>query len=367
MKHVDRMLVFGFVRAWLICFVSLVSLYIIIDLFNKLDDFLDISRDGGLPVLLLQVGQHYGCQLTLIFDRLCGMMLLLAGMFTLTWLQRNNELTPLLAAGVSMRRLLRPVWAVTLIFVLVSVVNREWVMPSLAASLQTSPRDLRGDRALFVIGSYEPNGLLVEGKLAHRQDKLIEGFMVTAPEQIAGTLVVLQAREARYIPPGTGPETGGWLLTEAHPPILAPWPVPVLTMIDPGKFFLKTELVDFEMLTRSKAWHQFASLQDLKEEMNRPGARFLPLIAMQIHLRTTAPALMLIVVVMGLGMVLANRDRHFFINAGLCLALAALFYGVQLGAKYLGENEYVAPALAAWLPLLTFGPLALVLQDAVPT
>jgi lipopolysaccharide export system permease protein len=33
----------------------------------------------------------------------------------------------------------------------------------------------------------------------------------------------------------------------------------------------------------------------------------------------------------------------------------------------LGENDYLAPALAAWLPLLAFGPLAMVFFDAVHT
>lgn len=364
MTQLDRHLSFGFVRSWLICFTSLVSLYIVIDLFNKLDDFLEVTQGQGLVGLIRVMASYYGCQLTLIFDRLCGMMLLLAAMFTITWMQRNNELTPLLAAGVPMRRILRPIWIVALFFIAAAALNRERIMPPLAGPLQQPPR---GERLLLVAGSYEPNGILLEGKLAHRGERMIEYFVATVPERVAGTLVVLQAREARYVPADTGPLTGGWLLTEAVPPEMPPWPTDVLTQVDTGKYFLKTQVADFDVLTRSKGWHQFASLGELQRELDRPGARYLQLVAMQIHLRWTAPLIMLLTLVLGLGLILSNRERHFLISAGATLLIAAAFYGVQLGAKHLGENEYLAPALAAWLPILIFGPLAVVLQDAMPT
>jgi lipopolysaccharide export system permease protein len=35
--------------------------------------------------------------------------------------------------------------------------------------------------------------------------------------------------------------------------------------------------------------------------------------------------------------------------------------------KSLGDNDLLAPALAAWLPVLVFGPLSLVMFDAVHT
>ena len=364
MTQLDRHLAVGFIRSWLICFTSLVSLYIVIDLFNKFDDFLEVTQGQGLLELLRATARYYGCQLTLIFDRLCGMMLLLAAIFTITWMQRNNELTPLLAAGVPVRRVLRPIWIVALFFIAAAALNREWIMPPLAGPLQQPPS---GSRFLAVAGSYEPNGILLEGKVAHRAERLIEYFVATVPERVAGTLVVLQAREARYVPADTGPLTGGWLLTEAVPPEMAPWPTDVLTQVDTGKYFLKTQIVDFEVLTRSKGWHQFASLGELQRELDRPGARYLQLVAMQIHLRWTAPLIMFLTLVLGLGLILSHRERHFLISTGVALVMAAAFYGVQLGAKYLGENEYLTPALAAWLPILLFGPLAIVLQDAMPS
>lgn len=367
MTHLDRHLALSFVRAWLICFSSLVSLYVIIDLFNKLDDFLEITQGQGAVSLLATMASYYGCQVTVIFDRLCSIILMLAAMFTVGWLQRNNELIPLLAAGVPIRRILQPLWGVAFAFIALVVINREWLMPELASALQQNPRDLRGVRVLGISGSYEPDGVLLEGKLAHQQDFLVEYFVATIPERIAGSLLVLQAREARYVPPSAEPLSGGWLMTETVPAEIPQLTNSRLTQIDAGKFFLKTEVVDFDMLTRGKAWHQFASLRALRNDLDRPGARYLQLIAMQIHLRLTAPLSMLLMLAMGMGMVLVNRDRHFLINAGLTLLTAGCFYGIQMAARHLGENEYLAPGLAAWLPILIFGPLAVCIHDSMPT
>ena len=113
MKLIDRMLLRNFFKAWLVCFFSLVSLYIVIDVFNKLDQFIDVATQTETNLFEI-MGVFYSYQLVLIFDRLCGVIILLAAMFTVTWMLRNNELLPLLSAGVSTRRVLQPVLLGTL-------------------------------------------------------------------------------------------------------------------------------------------------------------------------------------------------------------------------------------------------------------
>jgi lipopolysaccharide export system permease protein len=72
-------------------------------------------------------------------------------------------------------------------------------------------------------------------------------------------------------------------------------------------------------------------------------------------------------VLLGLSVILQDQNRNIFISAGLCLVLCAMFFGAAYAAKMLGENDMVPPALAAWLPLVIFGPYALVLFDAAHT
>jgi lipopolysaccharide export system permease protein len=85
------------------------------------------------------------------------------------------------------------------------------------------------------------------------------------------------------------------------------------------------------------------------------------------HMRLTRPLVGVVLVLLGLSVILRNPNRHVFISAGLCLVFTAVFYSFVLGCKYLGDADYVTPPLAAWLPVLIFGPITFVSFDAIHT
>ena len=97
----DRMILGSFFRSYLIVWASLLSLYVVIDLFTNIDSFGKVA--GGFRGIALHVFQYYFYQLALIFDRLSEAITLLAAMFTVSWMQRNNELLPQLSAGIPTR------------------------------------------------------------------------------------------------------------------------------------------------------------------------------------------------------------------------------------------------------------------------
>jgi lipopolysaccharide export system permease protein len=141
----------------------------------------------------------------------------------------------------------------------------------------------------------------------------------------------------------------------------------LLERIDPGKYFLRTTEVTFETLTRSRTWYTLASTLQIREELNQADSARLSAMAVLFHMRLTRPILGTILLFMGLSVILRDQNRNIFISAGLCLILCGLFFAALFTCKSLGENDYLSPALAAWLPVLCFGPLAFVLFDAVHT
>ena len=120
-------------------------------------------------------------------------------------------------------------------------------------------------------------------------------------------------------------------------------------------------------MTRSANWFQYAPTTELRGLLSRPDPRRQPAVATVFHMRLTRPLVGVVLVLMGLAVVLRDQNRNVFINAGLCLVLCAVCYAAVFGCKYLGENDFLPPALAAWLPVLVFGPLAVALFDAVHT
>ena len=366
MYLLDRLLIRAYLKAYFVCLLSLLSLYVVIDLFTNVDDFTNRSR--GLGSILAHIGSYYGYRISQIFDRLCEVIVLLAAMFTIAWVQRNNELIPLLSAGISTRRVVRPVLFAACLMLGLSSVNQELVIPRIAKYLANDRDDPNSEKDLMVNGAFEPNGIHIEGALASRRDGVVKDLCVLIPENIGGNMVHLRAREAYYVPPHSGEKrTGGWLLTGTHPPELDGWDSPVLEMIDPGKYFLHTQQVNFDTITRSRTWYIYASTARLRDELNRTESTRLAAMAVLFHMRLTRPVLGLLLVLLGLSVILRDQNRNIFISAGLCLILCALFFAACFSCKQLGDNDYLSPALAAWLPVLFFGPLAFVLFDAVHT
>src|SRR5262249_27142006 len=149
------------------------------------------------------VVNYYGYRIPQIFDRLCEPIVLLAAMFTVAWVQRNNELLPLLSAGVSTRRVVRPVLFTACLMLGLSALNQELVIPQIADRLLSNRDDPDGEKEVHVIqGGYEPNGVHLEGMTAVRKELLVREFDCVLPDTVSGgSPVRLHAKEARYHPP----------------------------------------------------------------------------------------------------------------------------------------------------------------------
>ena len=143
-KHIDWLLIKGYFKAYLVCLVSLLSLYIVVDLFTNLDEFTSQHQDAG--AVAKHIGSYYGYRMTKIFDQLCEPIVLLAAMFTVALMQRNNELLPLLSAGVSTRRVVLPVLVSAWVMLGLAVVNRELLIPRIAHNLSLEKDDPDGGK-----------------------------------------------------------------------------------------------------------------------------------------------------------------------------------------------------------------------------
>jgi lipopolysaccharide export system permease protein len=362
-KLIDRQMIRGYFKAYFVCLTSLLSLYVVVDLFMNLDDFTH-HKKGLLPVLQ-HIGTYYGYKVFQIFDRLCEPIVLLAAMFTIAWMQRNNEQVPLLSAGVSTRRIVAPVLICACIMLSLTALNQELIIPRIGDRLVLEKNDPQGDKDLPVRGHFESNGIHIEGDWATRKGLAVREFRCMIPESLAGNLLHLTAKEAHYLP-GSGPHQGKWELTDTKPADVDPIPS-ILEVKDSGRYYLNTRDIDFNALTRNPNWFLLASTYTLFEELQRPESVRLAPMAVLFHQRLTRPLLGLLLVFLGLSVILRDQNRNVIISSGLCLVLCGVFFAVCYSCKMLGDNEFLSPSLAAWIPVLLFGPQALVLFDAVHT
>lgn len=369
MTTLDRLFLVSFFRSYAIVWSSLLSLYVVIDLFTNIDSF--GKAGGGFRGVAEHVLSYYGYQIALIFDRLAEGMTLLAAMFAVSWMQRNNELLPQLSAGIPTRRVLRPVLLGAAVTLSLGPLNQELIIPRIGSKLAVQKDDPDGAKAQVLQGAYDPTGVHVEGVAGFRGDRRVKGFSATFPDAGPSGMFHLTADKAWYVPADGTPLSGGWRLEQSatdlkdwRPPDKLP---PYLKDLDGGRFFLYTQDIDYDAVSRGTTWFLYASTPKLRELLARPDPRRQAKIAVQFHMRLTRPVGGAVLVLLGLAVILRNPNRHVFISSGLCLMFSAAFYLCVLGCRYLGDNTLVSPPLAAWLPILVFGPLTLAAFDAIHT
>ena len=96
-----------FILAWAV--LAFISLFVIVDLFDHLDNFLDDNAN------VISVAKYYMYHLPSIIDLCLPVGMLLASLFTIGALSKNNEYSAILSAGVSLARMTRTILLLGLI------------------------------------------------------------------------------------------------------------------------------------------------------------------------------------------------------------------------------------------------------------
>ncbi|HMP16333.1 MAG TPA: LptF/LptG family permease, partial [Gemmatales bacterium] len=215
MTTLDKYLLRNFIFAYLAIFACLVIMYIVIDVFTKFEEFTvadssRIARKAQRAQAFDTTGQNYTIEaeklipnennawqrirsfcknvtvfyayrLPVFFQRVNGIMLLLAGAFTIGLMESQNELIPVLSSGVPIWRLLIPIGCMASIFLIMQVLDTEMVIPHCADHLLRQAEDPMGKRPLLVPGTFDEKHVHVDARVAYPQRQMIQHARVTLP------------------------------------------------------------------------------------------------------------------------------------------------------------------------------------------
>lgn len=374
MRIIDRYLLRQFLQVFMICFCSLTGLYIVFDAFSNLDEFMQYAEGNGN--LLALMGQFYAFRSIFFFDRTSGVLALTAAMFTVTWIQRHNELTALAAAGIANRRVVMPVIVAAIAISLCAALVRELVIPRLSEELSRTPSDLLGSAGQELQPRYDNNtDILIRGEATIAAQKRIVEPTFLLPPSLNYWGKNLSAENAYYEPPRDG-RPGGYLFDKVREPAaiatlesisLAELPV-VITPRDaadwlkPNQCFVVSE-VDFDQLAGGRNWRQFASTWQLITGLRNPSLDYGADVRVAIHARFVQPFLDCTLLFLGMPLIMRRDNRNVFLAVGMCVVVVSVFMLVVFGMQHLGAIYLIDPALAAWLPLMIFVPVAVTISE----
>ncbi|OHB76772.1 MAG: hypothetical protein A2W31_12520 [Planctomycetes bacterium RBG_16_64_10] len=369
MRIIDRYLIRQFVQIFTVCFVSLIGLYIVIDAFGHMDELIRQARqqEGNL---LAVVAEFYAYRSLDFFDRTSSILGLIAAMFTVTWVQRHNELTALLAAGIPKFRVMTPILASGLCVSLMAAANRELVIPRVRHELGRDAQDLTGQEGRGVEAQRDmKTGILIDGERLQVDARRVARPTFHLPYALSSFGNRLEANEAHYQDAAGGRPAGYLLQGVTRPSDLASRPSLLLAqrtviitpqdadwLADDACFVVSD--VGVEMLEAGMAWRQYAATWELIRGLRSGSVDFGADVRVAVHTRFVQPLVDATLLFLGLPLVLWRDNRNVFVAIGLCLMVVVLFMLVLIACQYLGASSLIRPPLAAWLPLLIFVPVA---------
>lgn len=123
MNLLNRYLLSQFVKYFFTVNTGFVAIYLLVDFFEKIDDF----TNGGKPLSLAL--EYFLLTIPFIVDQLGPVFILLSGVISLGILNHTNELTALKAGGVPLRLIIRPLILGSVFFTMMFVVAAQWLLP----------------------------------------------------------------------------------------------------------------------------------------------------------------------------------------------------------------------------------------------
>ncbi len=123
MNLLNRYLFTQFTKNFLLVSFGFISIYLLIDFFEKIDNFTGAGK--SVPYIL----QFFLLNIPFVLDQLGPILILLAGILTLGVLYHNNELTALKAGGIHLRHIVDPILLSGAFFTLIFLLMAQWILP----------------------------------------------------------------------------------------------------------------------------------------------------------------------------------------------------------------------------------------------
>ncbi len=169
MKLLDRYLLGQFFKNLLLILSSLVAIYLLIDFFERMDNFMDAHKPIGLAI------KYFLCKIPQIYDMMIPICMLLAGVTTLGMLNRQHEFVALKAAGISVSRIIAPLLIGASIVTTINIGIDQWLLP---------PTNSAVNRIFFEeVQNRVPTGVVRNGRVYHRGPDGIYSFMRPNPHK----------------------------------------------------------------------------------------------------------------------------------------------------------------------------------------
>lgn len=354
-RILDKLVFWTFTRLFLLVLVAAQPLFIIGDVAEELDDFIDRGVEMGDVVI------SYVYMMPLFIQWTFPIAALLATVFTVHNMTAHREVVAAKAGGISFHRLYLPLLIAGFIFTGVALGLAELVPRTnrIAAQIQRAETPGRSWRSDFVYRSEQ--GVTWQVDRLTAADGRMTGLILERPPTENERAVHVSADAASYA------DGEGWMLAQGYLRQLDADGVVTTVEFDrlsvPGLEERPEELLEVPPEPDEMTYAEIDRFADI---IQRTGGDANELLVKKEQ-KIAIPVMTLVIILFGAPLATSNKRGGAAFGIGLSLATVLIFMVVFRITGALGEAGALNPLAAAWIPNAIFATAGIFFTARVRT
>ncbi len=351
---VDKYIAKSFIPSFVVCMFAICGIYVVVDVIQKIDDFIEMGAKS------LSLATHYYILMIPVFiTQLFPAITLISVSLVLVRFVKNNEILAMQVAGFNLYRILLPVFVLSILLSLLAVANQELLIPKFAEELarveQTTFEDKEKHNIIMEDGD---NNLLFRTGTLNVIEKSLKSVYVVGKYGNGKKKFTISAKDGKWR------ENSGWLLTKTtlhNYDENGKWVAPAIRI---DEHFLETTLTPEQLNTVDvnstlKSFKELRGLCKSEPENQRYST--------MLHTRIVYPLTNFVLLFLGIPVMLGfdRMSKNVFLRVGLSMLICGAFFVLSYVCANLGNMGILHPMLAAWIPVVIFGCVGLMLFDGM--
>ena len=351
-SRLDNYVLKAFIPTFFMCLLIISGIYVVVDLLQKLGEFVEMGGEA------FSTGIRYYVYLfpVIIFQFFPAITLIAVGI-VLVRLAKNREILAMQVAGISLYRILLPIFVITVFMSFASFGDQEWIIPRFAERLETLRQNsFNSDIQRNLLLDDKENNTLIRVWRYNNKTQEVQSIFILARYENGKKKFTINANEGRWL------GNNKWLLSKVIKHTYneqGKWVAPV-QQIDSLEFESTVTPMEMGKVKLDPSLLNFQQLKELcKNEPDSPKYNVL------FHSRIAYTLTHFVLLLLGIPLVVGfeRLSKNLFLRVGLCVLICGIFYALSFICSNLGNTGMLHPILAAWLPIVIFGSVGLLFFD----
>ncbi len=361
MRILDKYIAKYFVMPLLYCLMVFIVLYVIIDLFGRLDEIL--RQNIHIPILL----EYYMSMMPLIIIQTAPVASLISTIYVLGALNKYGEITAMRSAGISIHRILLPFIYIGLAMTVLIFAVSEKILPEAmkkAESLQENYMDkvnknkLVNKKMISNIAIYGKNNRLIFIDNFDPSSKTAAGITILQQDKKDNVSLKINAHQAKW-------QDEKWFFSN----------ILMYKLDDKGAVvgspeFFQEKVINMEKpkdLISKGANYEYMNFHDLRnyiKNFSETSPKLITRLRVDLHQKISLPFASLVVILLGAGFALKIKQRgkaSALLGIGMSIVLGFIYYAFMASCIALGKSGILPVVLSAHLANVLFGSIGIIL------